>query len=178
MADTGFPGFMRRSQVAEIHNAGHKIGAHTRTHRDLVQLNQTERPSEIKGSREDLLSWNLGQVLTFAYPFGSYDANVIDMAQNAGYTSAAATLDGYAKPTSDPYQLQRQGITRNVTASTIKSWIDKAMTEKKWLVLSFHSIDYSGTEYSTTPEIFNEIVDYLSAKKIPVVTISQGVSAL
>jgi peptidoglycan/xylan/chitin deacetylase (PgdA/CDA1 family) len=178
LADTGYPGFMSRSQITSLYNAGEEIGAHTRTHRDLTTLSDADQQSEINGSRQDLLSWNVGPILSFSYPFGSYNSTTMSLVQNAGFTNAAATIDGNVTPTSDQYQLERLGVTVNVTANQVKQWIDNAIANKQWLILAFHAIDYSGTEYSTTPETFNEIVDYLKSKNVPVVTASEGASQL
>jgi PKD repeat protein len=48
------------------------------------------------------------------------------------------------------------------------------MDQKAWLILLFHDVDNTGSTYSTTPLIFQHIVNYLAAKNVPVVTMSQA----
>lgn len=179
MADDGFPGYMNVAEVKTVASGGHEIAAHTRTHRDLVTLTPSEQQAEIAGSRQDILSWNVGPVLSFAYPFGSYDASIITLVENAGFTNAAATIGGNVRAGDDPYQLARRGVTIDVTAAQIKGWIDAAIANKQWLILAFHQVLPSCVDfYCTTTATFNEVVDYIDQKNARVVTVSEGAAAL
>lgn len=176
-ADDGFSEFMSKAQIKDIYSMGNEIGAHTRTHPFLTTLSQSGQQDEIQGSRSDLLALDVGPILSFAYPFGDYDTTSLSIVQNSGFTSAAATIDGFVSPSSDKYQLERQGPLVNTPLSQIKQWIDDAQTNKKWLIITFHQIDTNGGQYSVTPATFNQIIDYIVQKQIPVVTISQGIQS-
>jgi peptidoglycan/xylan/chitin deacetylase (PgdA/CDA1 family) len=178
IADLGFPGFMSIAQIKNLYTMGHEIGGHTRTHPFLTSLSPTEQQNEIAGGRSDILSWNVGPIKSFAYPFGDYDSTTISIVQNAGFTSGLSTLDGYVKPTSDRLQLERQGPLVSTPISEIKQWIDTAQANKEWLIITLHAIDNSGTDYSMTPSTFTAMVDYIVSKKIPVVTVTQGLESL
>ncbi len=175
LADNGFSGYDSKAQVAEIANAGNEIGAHTRTHPDLPTLTQAQQQAEIVGSLQDLQAMNVGPITTFAYPYGDYNDTTLQIVKNAGFAAARSTITGYVTPTVDKYQLPRQSVESSVTVTQAKQWIDTAVANKQWLILVFHSIDSSGVQYSTTPDTFNQIVDYIVQKKVPVVTVSQGV---
>lgn len=178
LSNNGFPDFMSKVQVASIFSMGNEIGAHTRTHPFLSQLTVAGQQSEIQGSRSDLLSLNVGPILSFAYPYGDYSTTTISIVQSAGFTSAAATLDGFVSPTSDKYQMERQAALVTVPFSEYQQWIDSAVTNKRWLIIAIHKVDTSGDLYSITPTMFNQIVDYLVQKQIPVITISQGIQSM
>jgi peptidoglycan/xylan/chitin deacetylase (PgdA/CDA1 family) len=178
IADNGFTGYMSKSQIINLANQGHEIGSHTRTHTKLTSLSYAGQQDEIEGSRDDLLSWGVGPVNSFAYPFGDYNATTISIVKNAGYDSAASTINGYVSPVSDRYQLERQSVESGTTITQIKQWIDSAAANKRWLILTFHGIDNTGERYSTTPAIFNQAVDYLVQKGLPVVTVSEGLQSL
>ena len=178
LSDNGYSGFMSTSQIKDLYSAGNEIGAHTRTHPYLSQLSSTDQQNEIQGSRNDLLAMNVGPITSFAYPFGDYDSTTLNLVENDGFSDAAATLDGDVTLSSDKYQLQRQSMESNVTFTQAQKWIDNAIANKEWLILSFHQIDTSGVQYSISPTIFNQIVDYLKQKNIPVVTIQDGIKSL
>ncbi len=179
IADTGFPGYMSKAQIEEVYKQGHEIGAHTRTHSDLVSLSYADKVYEIQGSREDLLAWGVGPILSFSYPFGSYDAEVLQVVKDAGFESAASSNGGLATPDSDPYQLERFGIENTTTFSTIKGWIDQAAQDKRWLILTIHEVEPTCTQrYCITTALLTQVVDYLGTKGLPVVTVSEALESL
>jgi len=177
-ADNGFPGFMSKAQIQNLASRGYEIGAHTRTHPHLTTLTSQQQQTEIAGSRQDILSWNVGPVLSFAYPYGEYDATTLQIVRDAGFTSAAATISGFASLNSDPYQLEYQELRNNVTLDQVKQWVDTAAQTHTWLILAFHDVDNSNSLYAVTPALFQSIVTYVKQKGIPVVTVSQGRQSL
>lgn len=178
LADDGFPAFMSQDQVKELYNSGFEIGGHTRTHRPLTSLSSTEQQDEISGGRQDLIAMGITPVNAFAYPFGDYDDNTIAITQNAGFTSARSTLDGFTDPVTDHYQLPRQSIENTTTLSQVQSWVNNAMTNKTWLILVIHQVDTNSDRYTVSPTLFNQIIDYLKTNNIPVITINQGMQAM
>jgi hypothetical protein len=60
----------------------------------------------------------------------------------------------------------------------VKQWVDSAAANHVWLIMEFHGIETSGDQYSMTPTLFNQVVDYVKQKGIPVVTVSQGAASL
>lgn len=178
LSDYGYLGFMSIAQIVDVYNKGHEIAAHTRTHPHLPTLTPAQQQDEIQGSRQDLLAMNVGKVLSFAYPYGEYNDAVIQIVKNAGLANARGTGKYYAQQTENPFTLPRMGVEVNTTAADVKTWIDTALANKEWLILGFHQIDTSGEQYSTTPDTFNQIIDYLIQKNAPVITIEQGVKDL
>jgi peptidoglycan/xylan/chitin deacetylase (PgdA/CDA1 family) len=176
--DNGYSGFMSKAQIQDLYSQGNEIGDHTRTHPHLTRLTTTQEQDEIVGARQDLQAMGISSVTTFAYPYGEYNATTIDIVKNAGLSAAAATLNGLVTPTSDRYQLERRGVESTVTVAQMKQWVDDAFANKQWLILELHRVDTSGDQYSITPDNFSQLVDYVSQKKIPVVTISQGTASL
>jgi hypothetical protein len=43
----------------------------------------------------------------FCYPSGHYDATVIDEVRAAGFTGSTTVVNGWSRPSSDPYRLAR-----------------------------------------------------------------------
>ncbi len=176
--DNDFSGFMSIAQIQNLSSKGEEIGAHTRTHPHLSQLSAADQQDEIQGSRQDILSWNVGPVASFAYPYGDYDTTTLSIVKSAGFSSAASTIGGFVTPSSDKFQLEHQSMRSDTTLAQAKQWIDAALSQKRWLIMTFHRIDTSGNLYSVTPDFFNQIVDYVQQKNANTITVSQGAAAL
>lgn len=70
--------------VAQLAEAGWEIGAHTRTHPHLTQLDDATLDAELRGSREEVEE-RLGRPCpSIAYPFGDVDQRVMAAADAAG----------------------------------------------------------------------------------------------
>ena len=176
---TGFSGYVNKEEVLDMQAKGHEIGSHTETHQHLTALSEDDMRKEILDSRDDLLLIGASPVRTFAYPFGDYNSNTDSIIRNSRYyTSARTSNAGFNTKTTDKFLLERQPVTVNTSASQIKSWIDTSLYDKLWLILAFHNVDYTGSQYSTTPEVIQEVTDYLTTKKARVVTTTEAIALM
>jgi peptidoglycan/xylan/chitin deacetylase (PgdA/CDA1 family) len=84
-ARIGTPGFLDRSQLLTLHEAGHVVASHAHTHRPLPGLTDDDIRREWKESKvvlEDLLG---ASVTVASVPTGRYSARVGGLAAEAGY---------------------------------------------------------------------------------------------
>lgn len=167
--------FMTLQQLLELKNQGHEIGGHSKSHAHLTNVSSSRLLTEVSGSRTTLINSGLGEIRSFAYPFGEYNTTVINAVKNAGYSYARSVDDeAYNDKNTSPYLLKTKNIEKSITFATVKSWIDGAVANKKWLIIVFHEILNNGTQYSSTPADLQKIVDYLKTNNIKVVTVSEG----
>lgn len=93
-------------QIRELHRLGYEIGAHTLTHPDLRQLNDSQLIQEIVDPKT-IIEDKLGdRVRTFAYPFGFYDARSLDLVAEH-YDYAVTTELRYTTRADAPHKLPR-----------------------------------------------------------------------
>jgi peptidoglycan/xylan/chitin deacetylase (PgdA/CDA1 family) len=91
--------FMTTEQLKTMVAAGMTIGCHTRSHPNLTSLGQQRAWDEIAGAKSALEADGFN-VDTFAYPYGAYNARVVDMVREAGFRTARTVDDGVrATPT-------------------------------------------------------------------------------
>jgi peptidoglycan/xylan/chitin deacetylase (PgdA/CDA1 family) len=176
--DGSDPFYMTQAQMLQMNQDGHEIGAHTKTHPFLSQLTPAQMQDEIAGSKADLLAMGATPVSTFAYPYGDYNATVVQTVQNAGFIGARSVNAGYNDKLADKYLLMDQHVENTVTPAQIQSYIDQAVANKTWLILELHQQDYSGDQYSNTPETLQAIVDYIKQKNVKTVTVSEGMALM
>ncbi len=107
--------FMTWLQLQEMSAAGMDIQPHTLTHPHLRALAPDEAMKEIADSKS-ILETRLGKpMIAFAYPFGEYNAAVIDLLKRAGF-EAAVTLDpGYRQRADELFTLHRIRVSYNDT---------------------------------------------------------------
>jgi glycosyltransferase involved in cell wall biosynthesis/peptidoglycan/xylan/chitin deacetylase (PgdA/CDA1 family) len=113
-------------EVERIRGKWVAIGAHTRTHPPLTEIEPERLEAEIGGSGEDL-ELQLGEpVQTFAYPYGKFDPEVV--AATAGYTGACTVESRLARLGDNPLEIPRLEIRGSDTLPTFlrKLWFGGA----------------------------------------------------
>lgn len=94
-------------QVRELAAEGIEIGAHTRRHRPLDELDDGEAAAEIGGSREDLEALLGEQVRTFAYPYGRLGERSAELVAEAGFAGACTVVPRRAQIDDEPLLIPR-----------------------------------------------------------------------
>lgn len=167
--------YMDYARILELQNAGHEVSAHTRTHTSLITLPVVQANEEILGSKNALTSQGLAPVDTFVYPYGEYNASVIQMVKNAGFIGARSVESGYNTQSTDRYVLKVQNILNTTSVAQIQDWIDTAKANKVWLVLVFHRIVPNPDQYDAMPQTLQGTVNYLQQQGVSVIPMREGV---
>lgn len=97
-------------QLHEMHNAGMEIGAHSRSHARLPQLNATDLADEVSGARDELSQAMGFSINSFAYPYGLFNDQVVDAVKDAGYKIACTTRSGWAMKNTDVLRIKRLSV--------------------------------------------------------------------
>jgi peptidoglycan/xylan/chitin deacetylase (PgdA/CDA1 family) len=84
---------MDADQVRAVAAFGHEVGSHTMAHVRLAGADEDTRVSEIAGSRRVLEEVLQDDVVSFCYPYGSFDRAAADAVRAAGYDHACVTGD-------------------------------------------------------------------------------------
>jgi len=108
--NTGFmgrPSYMTAAQVQEVAADGMVIGDHTVNHVDLNALPAVAARNEVLVDRATLENLLRVPVLDFAYPYGDYDASVVNMVAAAGFRDAVTTDLGHTELLAKPFEMPR-----------------------------------------------------------------------
>lgn len=95
--------------IMELDKNGWEIASHGVTHRNLLKLSDTEIEFELAESKR-LLSDIVGNVITYAYPYGAYN-NFIKYCVEKYYKYAFAVSQGGTSLVVDQLQLRRYSIS-------------------------------------------------------------------
>jgi peptidoglycan/xylan/chitin deacetylase (PgdA/CDA1 family) len=98
---------MDAAQLKEWLAAGHEIGSHSATHRNLKKLGPAEVREELFGGKKKLED-KLGiEVRHFCYPFGGLNPQLKDLVEEAGYSTACTVEFGVNGAAVDRFALRR-----------------------------------------------------------------------
>jgi peptidoglycan/xylan/chitin deacetylase (PgdA/CDA1 family) len=117
-------------QLSEIPQV--TIGSHGATHTPLMNCRDRELWNELDGSRrclEDLI----GKAVTaIAYPHGSVDQRVVDMAKKAGYTTGACSHFDINSSNQNPLLLSRTEIVAEDSERVFIQKVSGAWDWHRW----------------------------------------------
>lgn len=121
----GRAGYISWDQIKRMADNGIDIGAHTKTHPCLTDLDRSRAWDEISGSKRTIEAMIGHEVKFFCYPFGAFNEEAKRMVQEAGYVGACATNPGKLAPKDDIYALKRIRISRT-SDNLFTFWIESS----------------------------------------------------
>jgi peptidoglycan/xylan/chitin deacetylase (PgdA/CDA1 family) len=98
---------MSREQLDQWLAAGMEVGSHSISHPRLHELPKDAAHYEIAESRTALRKMLGVSIEHFAYPFGQFTADTVELVRHAGYSSAVTVLPGVARASHDRMRLPR-----------------------------------------------------------------------
>jgi peptidoglycan/xylan/chitin deacetylase (PgdA/CDA1 family) len=98
---------MSREQIDQWLAAGMELGSHSCSHARLLELSRDAAQYEIADSRAALRKMFGVPVEHFAYPFGHFAAESVELVRRAGYVSAVTVLPGLMRASDDRFRLPR-----------------------------------------------------------------------
>jgi len=168
-------GFMTQQNLTNLYNMGWEIASHSMTHTKISDpTSDATLRYEIVNSKEMLIAKGFcvaGYVSPYdkitskssTYIKSNYNYTFVPVnKQNTLYT---ITNDGAKYGFPLVLHHMSVGNTRVINNfDTAKKQIDSAIANKTWLLMNFHGIDYTANGYSTKPELFTQILDYVKQK--------------
>jgi len=176
--NTGFIGDDGRltwPEVNDLYVAGNEIGGHTLHHANVKILLLGPATTEICDDRQNLIN-NITSdppitPVSFAYPFGSFDALAKQVVASCGYTSGRGVsgvndrkVFGETVPPLDPYATRTPpNPKQGTTLATIEGYVTAAeLNGGGWVQLVFHHVCDGCDAYSITHDNLSAFLDWLS----------------
>jgi hypothetical protein len=142
--------------------------------------------AEMKGIKRWLLDNGFKRRDLFVWPLGSYTASQMVMARRLfsavrGTTGGAGGASGPQEtfPPGDNGRLRTWTIGNTTSAEEVATALAQCVTERSWLILSFHRIVTSGakTGTETNEAAFKEIIDEVAASGLAVRTMAEAMES-
>ncbi|MCW3975976.1 MAG: polysaccharide deacetylase family protein [Candidatus Bathyarchaeota archaeon] len=115
------------NEIKEISRNNINIGAHTITHPDLQKIDLVKANIEILKSKEEIEKKIGRQVNYFAYPFGRYRQEIIDIIKSIGFKAAFTSERGLIRQGDDLFRINRVTIDSSITFLMFKARLTKAI---------------------------------------------------
>lgn len=98
------------------------VGSHTRTHANLLAVNDLDLRDELSGSRDELESaWGDRAIPWLAYPYGLTSERVVEAVQAAGYEGAFLISGGVLhRPVRAMHMLPRINVPASMTLAGLR----------------------------------------------------------
>ena len=122
-----------KTQLRELLVAGMEVGCHSRSHPRLTEVGDARLCDEVSGARDELQDQIGAGVSSFAYPYGDYDARVVDAVRRAGFSAACVTRSGCGRVEDDPLRLRRIAIFAEDDLASFARKLAFADNEAGWL---------------------------------------------
>lgn len=119
----GAEGKLSWEQVAELAAAGWGVGSHTASHEYLTRVDAETARAQLVHSKAAIEEHTDGACAAIAYPYGLYDATVMELAQEAGYRIAFSIDRGPADWTDDRWRVPRQMVVNGNSLKTFGTWL-------------------------------------------------------
>jgi peptidoglycan/xylan/chitin deacetylase (PgdA/CDA1 family) len=131
----GYPGrFMSVDELKQLPADLISLGSHTRTHPFLPKLNREQAIDEIATSRAKLERMLNREFTLFAFPYGAFNENLINICREAGYKRIFTTLPYPAELGSKEFVSGR--VTVEPTDWPIEFYL-KLSGAYRWLPVAF-----------------------------------------
>lgn len=131
------PGYMSADQIIGLRDAGWEIMGHTATHPNLRSITPAQVDDELSRSKAALEGLGV-TIKNLVYPYNKSNETVREIARKY-YRSGRGGKNKFNTAVIDPYDLRSFSNKPDLVA--MKGHIDRAYTEKDWLIIYHHEID-------------------------------------
>jgi peptidoglycan/xylan/chitin deacetylase (PgdA/CDA1 family) len=161
---------LTEDQLHAMEAHGHEIGGHTLSHPDLTTKSGDELRREVCDDAQALRDLGF-DISSFAYPFGRFDDEVIDVIRSC-YRNARDTgsfnggVIAESIPPENPYVIRAPSSVNNTPVPELKAYIEAARDGGGgWVPLTFHHVTDDAVSYRITPADFEAFLRWLSDER-------------
>lgn len=127
----GMPGSLGETEILTLQEMGHTIGSHGWDHIDWSRLDAAGRTREIDGAKTRLSEICGRPVEAASIPFGRYNARVLKVLRQAGFTTAYSSDGGAVR--GRPFPMPRTSLTGNMTRADLETILEGRESLKRRL---------------------------------------------
>jgi peptidoglycan/xylan/chitin deacetylase (PgdA/CDA1 family) len=188
-SDGPFRCCMSFAQLLTLQSEGDDVGGHGVSHVNLTDpaVSSTDKLADVCASRTDLLAHGIVDPVSYAYPFGAFNAAAEAIVGACGYgnsreggdASLVTTVPSFpwaeTLPPKDPFDLRTVDVDapKAKNLADLETFVNAAAAHGgAWLPLTFHQVcDHGAADYKTCmsswsaidDRMMNQFLDWLAA---------------
>ena len=154
---------------------GWEMASHSWTHGNLRNFTAEQIEYELRGSKEELISWGL-DIKNFVAPYGTNDSTLVREIASKYYNCGARVGGGINRnPVKNQY-LNRVSLGSfagtNNTLDYYKSGVDKAIDSNGWIIFMTHC--WHSDHDATQNQYLRDTILYAQSKGVEIVNLQDG----
>ena len=132
----GSNGYMDWPHIKELAQNGMCIGSHSKSHKDLSKLNDSDLMDELEISK-DVLEQKLGiEIQNLSFPYGKFSSKVVAKARNVGYRYLHGSDHGFLAD--DALVFSRNSINGYMSLAQVKGILCPNYSKRaQWIMEDF-----------------------------------------
>ena len=134
---------------------GHEIASHTYSHPKLTELTETQQREELSRAITDIVSHIQGikEVPSFSYPYGNYNDQVRNLIRSYHYSARGDSgINRHTLRDDELTMVRGAGVYPPFDMGDIERRVERAIANRGWLMVYFHSVSAKGdSDYTTIP---------------------------
>jgi peptidoglycan/xylan/chitin deacetylase (PgdA/CDA1 family) len=162
------------AQIERLIAAGHEIACHTYTHLDCGQASPGAIAEEVLRNKAGLVGLGAPEPTTFAYPYGDVSPSA-KRVLGRRFSLLRALHHGLVGRGADLNQAPAVGIEGPDGEAAAWRWLDRAISEKAWLILYTHDVAETPSPWGCTPAALERLIDAARCAGADIVTVAEGV---
>lgn len=160
-------------QIERLIAHGHEIGCHTHSHLDCGQASAGEIADDVLKNKAALTGLGAPVPRSFAYPYGDVSISA-KRVLGSRFGLLRALHHGLVRRGQDLNQAPAVGIEGPHGEAVAWRWLDRAISEKAWLILYTHDVAEDPSPWGCTPEALERLVEGALSTGADVVTVAEG----
>lgn len=169
--------YMTEDDVKELLASGYQIGSHTNTHIDISSYSQEKVEADMMAAAKYLKKRGI-ESADFASPYGKYDNNVLSYVMSLSNSHRGTEFGINTKQNFDKANLRALFIRKETTDTELRRALDMARRTNGWLILIYHKIEPSDSEFDVDKETFKRQMEIVKKSGIQVNTVGDVLANL
>ncbi|MGZ8363405.1 MAG: polysaccharide deacetylase family protein [Caulobacteraceae bacterium] len=151
---------------------GHEIGCHSFSHLDCSRADEARIAADFDQNAEYLET--LGQsAVTFAYPYGEVSLAAKRICGQR-FAAARTVRPGLIRGGFDLNHLPSPGIEGPDGEARSAAWIERAVSERAWLILYTHDVRENPSQWGCTPDTLERLVKQAKDRGCAILTVKDA----